>query len=243
MIKEIQDAVCLSLVMLFIFSSLIATAFAQLGVWNAPILFQYQENSQLLLLLPLLFAVFTVKNLATVIEVQTLLPLFQDSYPGSSNEKTQLIDPSPPVTSSSTSDNLPTTLTKSKQKKRKGVELPSKDFEVRKLLFLRCQGGLLGSNSPFPFFPSIFYLFLTSSLHLPLSFPPSLYSLPLSLSLSLFPSLLPPPHRVWTMTLATISPSKSVCEASQSGLVDCTHSPHTKQLYCVSLECDALYRD
>ena len=176
----------------------------------------------------------------------SLLPPFQDSYPGSSNEKTQLIppQPSPPVTSSSTSPNLPTTPTKSKQKKRKGVELPSKDFGVSKLLCLRCDGGLLESNSPsFPlffFFLSIFSLFFPSSLHLPSSFPLSIYSLPLSLPLSLLPSLLPPPHRVWTMTLATISPSKSVCEASQTGLVDYTHSPHTKQLCCVSLECNAL---
>ena len=92
----------------------------------------------------------------------------------------------------------------------------------------------------FFFFLSIFSLFFPSSLHLPSSFPLSIYSLPLSLPLSLLPSLLPPPHRVWTMTLATISPSKSVCEASQTGLVDYTHSPHTKQLCCVSLECNAL---
>ena len=90
------------------------------------------------------------------------------------------------------------------------------------------------------FFLSIFSLFFPSSLHLPSSFPLSIYSLPLSLPLSLLLSLLPPPHRVWTMTLATISPSKSVCEASQTGLVDYTHSPHTKQLCCVSLECNAL---
>ena len=110
--------------------------------------------------------------------------------------------------------------------------------------YLRCDGGLLESNSPsFPlffFFLSIFSLFFPSSLHLPSSFPLSIYSLPLSLPLSLLLSLLPSPHRVWTMTLATISPSKSVCEASQTGLVDYTHSPHTKQLCCVSLECNAL---
>ena len=147
--------------------------------------------------LPLLFAVSTVKNLATVIEVQTLLPLFQDSYPGSSNEKTQLIDPSPPVTSSSTSDNLPTTLTKSKQKKRKGVELPSKDFEVRKLLFLRCQGGLLGSNSPFSFL----------SLYL-LSFPPFISTSPFVLSsLSILPASVP---LSLPLSLPSSSPSQSL---------------------------------
>ena len=57
------------------------------GVWNTPILFQYQKNSQLLLLhvVPLLFAVCTVNNLATVIEVETLpsslLPPFQGFLP------------------------------------------------------------------------------------------------------------------------------------------------------------------
>ena len=138
--------------------------------------------------LPLLFAVSTVKNLATVIEVQTLLPLFQDSYPGSSNEKAQLIDPSPPVTSSSTSDNLPTTPTRSKQKKRKGVELPSKDFEVRKLLFLRCQGVCWEVILLFLSFPLSSIL---SSLHLYISLCPllPLYTPCLCPSLSLLLSL------------------------------------------------------
>ena len=106
-------------------------------------------------------------------------PLFflQDSYPGRSNERTLLIppqqhrrsDPPPPV-NSFTLDDFPTTPIRSKQKKKKKeVELPSKDYDVSKLLVLRCHSDLLGSNSPsFLLFP-IFLAFLPWILSLPTS--------------------------------------------------------------------------
>ena len=148
------------------------------------------------------------------------------------------------------------------------MELPSKDYDVSKLLFLRCHGlflfpltsiSSLHFSLPSLLFPHFFPPSVSTSpsvLSSPLSILPDSF-LPPSLSLSPPSLLLPPslsplspslllPHRVWTMTLATISPSKSDCETSLSGLVDYTYthhrqySPHKKQLYCISLEYNAL---